>query len=178
MAKDLDVEAKLQVKALEDAAFERGKVEGVKAEGDRLAAIHATAIGDAKTEAAKAERERIQAVEWQSLPGHEALIAELKFDGKTTGAEAALRILAAEKTKRERVLANLKRDAPPAVPDAAAPEAPAVADANLPVEERAKKVWDRDPEVRAEFSGKFGNFLAYMRAEASGRVKIFTKLQQ
>ncbi len=49
---------------------------------------------------AKAERERIQAVEAQFLPGHEDLIAKLAFDGKTTGEQAAVAVLAAEKKKR------------------------------------------------------------------------------
>jgi hypothetical protein len=49
---------------------------------------------------AKAERERIRAVEAQFLPGHEDLIAKLAFDGKTTGEQAAVTVLAAEKKKR------------------------------------------------------------------------------
>jgi hypothetical protein len=49
---------------------------------------------------AKAERERIQAVEAQFLPGHEDLIVKLAFDGKTTGEQAAIQVLAAERKKR------------------------------------------------------------------------------
>jgi ribosomal protein L16 Arg81 hydroxylase len=49
---------------------------------------------------AEAERKRIQSVEEQTLPGHEALIAKLKFDGHTTAQQAAVQVLAAERKKR------------------------------------------------------------------------------
>lgn len=51
----------------------------------------------ARTEGATAERERIQAVEKQCIAGHEDLIASFKFDGKTTGGEAAMAVLQAER---------------------------------------------------------------------------------
>jgi capsid assembly protease len=60
---------------------------------------------------ARAERERIQAVEAQGIiPGHEALINTLKFDGTTTGPEAAVQILAAEKVVRETKLTAVQTD--------------------------------------------------------------------
>ena len=46
---------------------------------------------------AEVERSRIRAVEEQLIPGHEDLIQALKFDGKTSGPEAAVKVLAAEK---------------------------------------------------------------------------------
>lgn len=76
-----------------DRAREEGKTEGLQAGAD-------------------AERARIRAVEAQALPGHEALIAEMKFDGATTGPEAAVRILAAEREKGGAMLAQLIADAP------------------------------------------------------------------
>lgn len=45
------------------------------------------------------ERSRIQAVREQVIPGHEALIERLAFDGSTTGPEAAVQVLAAERTR-------------------------------------------------------------------------------
>lgn len=65
----------------------------------------------ARAEGAKAERERILAIEANVMPGHEKLIAEMKADGNTTGPEAAQRILAAEKAKREQVAKDLVADA-------------------------------------------------------------------
>lgn len=52
---------------------------------------------------AAAERQRTADVRAQSLPGHEALIERLASDGVTTGAQAAVAVLAAE---RERVTAQ------------------------------------------------------------------------
>ena len=57
---------------------------------------------------AKSERARIQAVQEQCLPGHEALIQTLMFDGKTTGDQAAVQILAAEKKRRDCIGADLE----------------------------------------------------------------------
>lgn len=91
-------EFKAEIEALEQTAYERGKADG-----------------------ATAERERIKAVEAQAVPGHEVLIAELKFDGKTTGPEAAVKVLAAEKEKRAKTMADLKADAPAPVPHAETP---------------------------------------------------------
>lgn len=48
-------------------------------------------------EGAQAERERIQAVHAQMLPGHEKLISALMWDGKTSGPEAAVQVLNAER---------------------------------------------------------------------------------
>jgi len=73
-----------------------------------LAAIQTEATAAGATQ----ERERIAAVRAQALPGHEALIEALAFDGKTTGAEAAMAILAAEKQQRSAQAAALAADAP------------------------------------------------------------------
>jgi signal peptide peptidase SppA len=82
-------------------------------------------INEGKELGATAERERIKAVEAQSMPGHDALIATLKFDGKTSGPEAAVQVLAAEKAKKGDQLAALRADAAAAnVPHAAAGDNP------------------------------------------------------
>lgn len=62
------------------------------------------------TEGAKGELDRVRAVQAQSMPGHEELVAELAFDGKTTGPEAAVRILAAEKALRVQARKDLEAD--------------------------------------------------------------------
>lgn len=95
---ELRAELKGEIEALEQAAYERGKTEG-----------------------AAAERQRIKGVREAAMPGHEALIEQLMWDGKTTPAEAAQRVLAAEKEKRTKTLADLKADAPAPVPHAEAP---------------------------------------------------------
>lgn len=52
---------------------------------------------EARAEGAESERQRIAAVREQSLPGHEALIERLAADGQTTGEQAAVQVLAAER---------------------------------------------------------------------------------
>lgn len=80
------------------------------------AALYGQIRSDALAEGAKQERDRIQAVRAQVLPGHEALIEKLAFDGKTTGPEAAMAVLAAEKQTIEAQRKAHGQDAPPAAP--------------------------------------------------------------
>lgn len=124
-------------------------------------------------EASAAERNRIFAVEAQSMPGHEALIATLKADGKTTAPEAALQVLAAEKAVLGVKAGALKGDAPKALPNAAAPtqESAAGAESSLPLEDRCKSIWERDPKVRADYLTLDG-YTAATRAIEAGRVRV------
>ena len=78
---------------------------------------HHTPIAAAlRAEGATAERERIQAVRAQLMPGHEKLIEQLAFDGKTTGPEAAVAVVNAEREAAAKRRAALDKDTPPAVP--------------------------------------------------------------
>lgn len=88
-------------------------VEAIAAEAT---AGHAEALEAARAEGAAAEMQRIQDVRAQSLPGHEALIEQLAFDGKSSAADAALAIVNAEKAARETALTDLDASAPPVVP--------------------------------------------------------------
>ena len=76
-----------------------------------------------RAEGAESERQRIAAVRAQSMRGHEALIERLAADGKTTGPEAAVAVVAAEKALQATHAAVRQVEAPPAVPFAPAPEA-------------------------------------------------------
>lgn len=133
-----------------------------------------------RSEGAARERARIQGVEEQLISGHESLIQSLKFDGKTTGAEAAVKVLAAEKEMRNKMMANLKADAPALVPmpgiqQVEKPES-ASSDEQLPDEERYEALWRKDPQTRAEFSSKEA-FMAYMKAQANGQVRLLTSVK-
>jgi signal peptide peptidase SppA len=142
--------------------------EALRAEGAAAAQAAATEQG------ATAERARIQAVFEQSIPGHEALINSLAFDGKTSGAEAAVAVLGAEKALRTKALGDRRADAPAAVPHAAAPVGAAPAtNKDAPIEERAKAAWDGDAKLRADF-GNFDTYLAYAKAEDAGKVKVLS----
>jgi signal peptide peptidase SppA len=94
---------------------------------ETIAADAPDVLAALQAEGASAERARIQAIEAQAIPGHEALIAALKYDGKSTAGDAAIAILAAEKQQRNAKAAALAADAPqalPLVPDASAPPTP------------------------------------------------------
>ena len=129
------------------------------------------------TAGAETERARIRAVEAQALPGHEVLIGRLKFDGVTTGPEAAVQVLAAERTANRTMAAALAADAPQPAPHAIAPPlAQAAADepqSNDPdvIAARCKATWESSSQVRAEFLD-LQTYTAFEKAQARGQVRI------
>ena len=135
------------------------------------------ARSDGAIQGAESERNRIKSVEDQFMPGHEDLVAALKYDGVTTGPEAAVKIVAAEKLLRSGKLTAFTEEhtklaaipVPPMV-DAKKTESD---DSALSPEDRAKKVWDADPAIRAEFKNDFNAYRAFAIAEAAGQVKIY-----
>lgn len=146
---------------------------------DELRAAHpdlcAALVEEGRIVGATAERARITDIESQALPGHEALIAQFKADGKTTGPEAAVAILKAEREANATRAESFVADAPKPVPHADAPVGPSAAeDMTRPVEERARAKWDADAGIRAEF-GAFETYLAYAKAHDAGTVKILSK---
>ena len=74
-----------------------------------------------RAEGAAGERDRIAAVRAQSLPGHEALIEKLAADGITTGAEAAIQVVAADRVRQQNLAQARLDDAMDPIPQAAAP---------------------------------------------------------
>lgn len=136
-------------------------------------------LAEGHTTGAAAERARIQDVLAQGMPGHEALVKTLAFDGKTTGPEAAVQVLAAEKAKLRNKGDDLAADAAalagkgpsPAADPGAAPAAGAGAASQRPVEERCKAKWDSDAAIRAEFQ-TLAAYTAYVKASESGRVRV------
>ena len=146
-------------------------IETLKAEHpDVFEAIKAEGVAEGMTQGATAERQRIQDVLAQALPGHEALVQTLAFDGKTTGPEAASAVLAAERKARETKLGAMTADAP-------APATPAV-ESGSPApqgEDAWKAEWEKDADLRAEFGGSLNAYLAFKKAEAKGTIRIATK---
>jgi capsid assembly protease len=89
---------------------------------EQVASEHPEVAAALRAQGATAERERIQGIEAQTLPGHESLIAALKFDGKSTPGDAALALVAAEKSSRSAAAAAAAAEAPaPIAGQAAAP---------------------------------------------------------
>jgi hypothetical protein len=148
-------------------SYQKGLSEGIK-----------TGKAEGLVSGAEAERNRIKDVENQSIAGHEAIIQEMKYDGKSTGGDAAVKILAAEQTLRITKLQSFKEDGKFVAKDVTAPmtkkEEEEAADAKLPLEEKAQKEWDANPSVRSEFRlGGFNSFLAWLKNEKN--VKIMGK---
>ncbi|HEY0847404.1 MAG TPA: signal peptide peptidase SppA [Noviherbaspirillum sp.] len=131
-----------------------------------------------RAEGAAAERARIQAVEGQLIPGHEALINSLKFDGKSTGGDAAQAVLAAERTTRNAQAKAIASEAPSPLPQEPTATVQTTAkesdDESLPLDERCKAKWEKDASVRSEFVN-FESYLAFEKASARGGVKILGK---
>jgi capsid assembly protease len=132
---------------------------------------------EGQAQGAEKERARIKAVEEQALPGHEKLITELKYDGATTGPEAAVKVLAAEKklitTKHTEIVEERTMVVPVVEPQDQSTTS--AEDDTRPFDERIKEHWDKHPETRAEFAGNYENYKAYKAAEDKGLVKIYTR---
>lgn len=83
---------------------------------EQIAAEAPDVLAAIQQEGASTERARIQSIEAQAIPGHDALIASLKFDGKSTAGDAAIAVLAAERQTRSAAAAALAADAPQPLP--------------------------------------------------------------
>lgn len=125
-----------------------------------------------RAQGAEAERNRIQGIEALAMPGHDALIAQLKFDGATTAAEAALQIIAAEKQTRTAMAAKIVADTPPPVPHATPAFADGGDDDNVHLTGHAKweHEWDSSAALQAEFKTR-GAYVAYQAAFEKGLVR-------
>lgn len=135
-------------------------------------------IAEGRAAGAEAERTRILGIEANALPGHETLVAEMKADGNVSPADAAERILRAEKESRARKLQSLK-DADKEVPDIAPAASASGSDtspepsANVPqTEEGWRREYEGSAQLRAEFK-TVEQYLAVKKAEAAGTVRYF-----
>jgi hypothetical protein len=116
------------------------------------------------------ELARIKGVSEQAMAGHGDLITKLMFDGKTTGPEAAVQVLAAEKKITETALENLSTGGIDPVNPSAPPEVtPPKAQTDPDTEEEFKK----DKELVEEF-GDFETYAAFKQACEKGLVRILT----
>jgi hypothetical protein len=160
-----------------DQAIAAARNEGIT-EGERRAKSEtANEIAAARAEGVSSETKRIKDVQAASLPGHDALIQTLMFDGKTTGPEAAAQVIVAERGKLGKRLEDITADASAA--SVAAPPAPKAApattaskvDPNLPLEDRCKAEYQSDPQLRSEFAC-VEDYVAYAKADANGQARI------
>jgi hypothetical protein len=127
-----------------------------------------------------AERARIKAVLEQSFPGQEELVEQLAFDGKTTGPQAALLVLAAERKKRGIAADDLRLDGPRSlspVPIQNPTGAMKIADATMSAEQVeviANEEWKADPQLAHEFTSQAA-YVAFRKMEAAGRIRVINR---
>ena len=88
------------------------------------------------------EVERIRSIHDMSYPGHEKLIEQLMFDGKTSQGEAAMAVLAAERKIRAAEL--LERQV-------------------VTVESKIKARWESNASLRSDFENNFDRYAAYAK---------------
>jgi len=104
------------------------------------------------------ERERIQSVFAASMVGHEGLIETLAFDGKTTGGEAALKVIGAAKANGDKKLEALSKDIDDAPQTSLEPGS-------------LSSGWEGNAALQAEFGGSEDSYNAYMKANEAGLVR-------
>ena len=169
-------ELKAMNPALADALLEEGKVVGL-AEGlpEDMAKAHAEGFAkgleEGKALGAQVERERIKSVEAQALPGHADLIEQLKYDGKTTGPEAAVKILQHEKEARTIHREKLKTDTlAPIDQPAIQVNSPAGNPGSALAEEKAK---EREKLITAHIAEHKCDYRAAAFAVSKARPELF-----
>ena len=140
---------------------------------DEATTGHPEALTAARAEGAEAENQRIQDVmaQGKGMPGHEDLINKLAFDGKTTGPEAAVQILAAEKGIRNQARSDAAEDAIAPVDQGEPPaDPPAGQDKGPMTEEKAKAEFEANQDLQDEFV-EFENYWAYIKDDPQFKVR-------
>ena len=122
---------------------------------------------------AESERERIKGIEDLAMPGHEKLVQDMKFDGQTLPAQAAIRLVQAENALRKNVVAALLADG--VVPVAHVATDGAGTDNGRAVLPDGPEKWKAEYEATEDLRREFRsveNYVAYMQGIKEGRVKI------
>ncbi len=153
--------------------------ESLQMTAEYLTAHHADLVKTFYQVGAQQERERIQAVEDQCIPGHEALIKQLKFDGKTSGAEAALQVLAAEKQRCAEKLIPIKADSLSPLPISKSLSEESLhshenKQTTLPQETSWEMQWQKDAALQSEF-GSFETYAAFMKAQGNDQINLLNR---
>jgi hypothetical protein len=107
----------------------RGSLMNPQEQAAAFAAENSEAAALLRAEGASGERARIASVRAQSMTGHEALIEQLAADGSTSGPEAAVQVLAAERARAATAGRERADDAPAPVQSGAEDSEPEKASA-------------------------------------------------
>lgn len=142
-------------------------------DAEAFAKKNPAAAGVLRAAGAKAERARIAAVQELAEPGEEALTTKFIEEGADVGA-AALGFAADRKQKRAAAAAARLTDTPSPVAETRSPSQSqplqAAEVANM-TDEQLKAAWDSSADLKAEFAAS-GDYIAYVRADAAGRVRV------
>ncbi len=129
-------------------------------------------VNEGKEAGATLERDRIKAVEDLLISGHEKIIAELKYDGKTTGPEAALILLSAIQADMEVKADTFKADAPDPVAPLPNKEAK-----QLTGDDKLKAEWEADETLQADFPN-VEDYLSYKKPNEGITFKSLTNKER
>ena len=135
--------------------------------------IYQAAYQEGAQAGSTAERDRIKAVESLSMPGHETLIEQMKYDGKTSAEMAAVQILKAEKSNRETALNQLREEAPEAL-EPISEESSTKNISSMTLDEKIKHAWETKAEIREEF-GDFESYESFEKAASCGQARLLSK---
>ena len=152
------------------AGLAAGKAEG-KEEGLLIGRVEGAVSG------AEGERQRIKDIEAAGVPGYQSIVDTMKFDGTKTAADVKEATLEAVRKVNTQQLASLAADAISPAAHAAAPVADAAFD-NLPIEQKAKIVWDKTPDLRKEFGDNFDAYHAFLKNDEAGKVRILGRKKE
>lgn len=142
---------------------------------EHLAAAKKEARAEGMHAGIQAERERVAGIQkaFTSVWGEHSPASESKIrDGFIelgTGVDDATRMF------KERKLTVITEAAPTTAGGGSESAETATVDlSKLPIEERCKAEWDKNPHVRVEF-GSLGVYVAFQKANENGQVKILKK---
>jgi hypothetical protein len=129
----------------------------------------------AVSETLAAERSRVTALEEIAFAGNDELLSKAKADGLSVEAfaiEQAKVHKANQKQYADRIEGD--EEALPAVTNDPGPGRESLS-ADAPIEDRARHAWDKDASLRTEFGNSFERYLAFAKADESGRARILNK---
>lgn len=118
---------------------------------DLVDQIKSEGVEAALKSGAETERQRIQGVLEQSVAGCEEMVQEMAFDGKTTGPEAAVKVLAQLKVVGEAKLNELESESNEPAGTSHEEPAPAKTDEPITMETQITDAWNANPELHASF---------------------------
>lgn len=131
---------------------------------DLVAAIKSEGFDEGIKAGSENERKRVQQVMAQSMPGHEKLIEQMAFDGASTGGDAAMAVLNAEKNKLEKIGQEMADNAVDAVPVVVSQSGDYASEDEDESSQKSSKEIAADARVLVDQAEKEGRTLSYADA--------------